>query len=126
MPIPEAVRGTGDFRKNPNNINRKGRPISIKNQLKQLLAKNGELAIPAENFKRKVTKEGKEFYIFKIPTQEALAAKLITMAMSKNSNGFHALKLLLETFDGKAKQEIEQKEEIIVEYKNVSKQFANE
>jgi hypothetical protein len=36
-----------------------------------------------------------------------LALKLVNTAMSKGTNGFNALKLMLETFDGKAKQEID-------------------
>jgi len=101
-------RNTNGLDKNPENINRAGRPISIKNELKELLLKEGELPIPASNFIKKTTIKNKEYYIFKIPTKNALATRLITMAMSKNSNGFNALKLLLETFDGKATQQVEQ------------------
>lgn len=104
-------RNTNGLDKNPDNINKSGRPISIKNQLKELLAKNGELPISSDTFLRMITnkKDGKEYYLFKIPTQDALALKLISLAMSKNTNGFNALKLLLETFDGKANQPIENK-----------------
>ena len=99
---------TNVFDKHHENINKKGQPVSIKNQLKDLMLKDGELPIPAKNFiKKKIIKE-EEYYIFKIPTQNALAARLVTLAMSKNNNGFNALKLLLETFDGKAQQTIQQ------------------
>jgi len=67
---------------------------------------------------------GKEYYIFKIPTQEALAMKLVTTAMAKSgANGFQALKLLLETFDGRAKQDIEltNTEPTKIIFENVSK-----
>ena len=40
-----------DFR--PENINRKGQPVSIKNQLKELMLNDGELPIPAKNFIKK-------------------------------------------------------------------------
>ena len=103
MPIPEEVRGTAGFDKHPENINKKGRPISIKNQLKELLVKDGELPIPKSAFIR----ETDTHYFFKLPTQQALALKLVNMAMAKGANGFQALKLLLETFDGKAAQTIQ-------------------
>jgi len=98
---------TEGFDKNKNNINRKGQPVSIKNQLKELLLNDGELPIPADQFLRMKKSNEKEYYIFKIPTQDALALRLLSIAMSKNTSGFNALKLLLETFDGKATQVIE-------------------
>ena len=104
MPKPENIIGKG-FDKRPENINKKGRPPSIKNELKSILLKDGELPIP----KNALMRETETHYFFKLPTQEALAMKLVSMAMSKNANTFNALKLLLETFDGKAKQEIDQK-----------------
>ena len=98
---------TNGFQKNPQNINKKGAPVSIKNQLKELLLNDGELPIPADQFLRMKKSNEKEYYIFKIPTQDALALRLLSIAMSKNTSGFNALKLLLETFDGKATQVIE-------------------
>ena len=94
---------TNGLDKHPENINRKGRPVSIKNEIKQVLLKDGEIPIP----KSVLVKETAEYYIFKVPTQEALAMKLISMAMSKGNNSFNALKLLMETFDGKATQKID-------------------
>ena len=107
------------FDQHPENINRKGQPISIKNQLKEVLLKQGELPIP----KNQLVRETETHYIFKLPTQEALALKLVNMAMSKNSNGFNALKLMLETFDGKAQQTVDMKTDQVIKYQNVSKQF---
>ena len=99
--------GKGDFRENPQNINRKGTNPSIKNQLKELLFNEGELPIPADQLIKEKTIDGKKYFVFKIPTQNALALRLLSLGMSKNTNGFNALKLLLETFDGKAKQEVD-------------------
>jgi len=107
MPIPEKVRNTAGFDKHPENINRKGQPVSIKNQLKDILRKDGELPIPKEQFIRMAEKDGKEYYIFKIPTQTSMALKLVSMAMGKNNNAFQAIKLVQEMFDGRAKQEID-------------------
>ena len=101
----ENLTGTQGLDKNPQNINKKGRPVSIKNQLKEMLLKDGELPIPKESF----VKQTETHYIFKLPTQEALALKLVNMAMSKGSNGFNALKLMLETFDGRATQTVDAK-----------------
>jgi len=43
--------------------------------------------------------------------------------MSKGSNGFNALKLMLETFDGRAQQTVDMKTDQVIKYQNVSKQF---
>jgi len=115
----ENLTGTQGLDKNPQNINKKGRPVSIKNQLKEMLLKDGELPIPKESF----VKQTETHYIFKLPTQEALALKLVNMAMSKGSNGFNALKLMLETFDGRAQQTVDMKTDQVIKYQNVSKQF---
>ena len=104
MPKPENIIGKG-FDKHPENINKKGRGISIKNQLKEILLKDGELPIPITA----LVKQTETHYIFKLPTQEALALKLVNTAMSKGTNGFNALKLMLETFDGRATQTVDAK-----------------
>ena len=110
---------TAGFDVNKENINKKGRGISIKNQLKEILLKDGELPIPITALVRQT----ETHYIFKLPTQEALALKLVNTAMSKGANGFNALKLMLETFDGKAQQTVDMKTDQVIKYQNVSKQF---
>ena len=114
------TRNTKGFDVNKTNINTSGRSPSIKGQIKKLLLKDGEARIRKCNLIR----ETKEFYIFKIPTQKALAANLLDMAMGDGANGFQALKLILETFDGRAKQEIgaDTNPPAII-FQNVSKQF---
>ena len=58
MPFPESVRNTAGFDKHPENINRDGKQQpSIKRQLKELLAKNGEFAIPEKLLLRMEVKE---------------------------------------------------------------------
>jgi len=101
----ENLTGTQGLDINPQNINKKGRPVSIKNQLKKILLKDGELPIPITALVRQT----ETHYIFKLPTQEALALKLVNTAMSKGTNGFNALKLMLETFDGRATQTVDAK-----------------
>ena len=117
---------TNGFQKNPKNINRNGAQISIKNQLKELLLKEGELPLPVKQFVKMDIIDGKEYYIFKIPTQLALALKLVSMAMGKNNNAFQAIKLIQEMYDGRAKQEIDANMETTIKYQNVSKQFPDE
>jgi len=68
--------------------------------------KDGELPIPKEQFLKMAEKDGKEFYIFKISTQTAMALKLQSMAMGNNSNAFQAIKLIQEMFDGRAFQSL--------------------
>ena len=109
MPIPEDKRNTAGFDKHPENINKKGRGVSIKNQLKEILLKDGELPIPKNQFIRMQTVNDKEYYIFKVPTQDALSLKLLSMAMGKNNNAFQALKLIQEMYDGKSQQSIDHK-----------------
>ncbi len=110
MPKPENVIGKG-FDKYPEHINKKGRPVSIKREIRELLMKDGELPISVNQFirmdKRIVKGKEKEFYVFKIATQEAMAAELISMAMSRNTNGFRAIQLILEHFDGKPAQSLD-------------------
>lgn len=107
MANAENIKGKG-FDKYPEHINKKGAGVSIKKQLKELLLKQGELTIPKKDF----IKETETAYIFKIATQESLALKMLNIAMSKTSNNLKAIQLILETFDGKAKQEIENKIDI--------------
>jgi hypothetical protein len=106
MPIPENVRGTGDFRAHPENINRKGRPPSIKKQLKEILQKDGEFAMPEKLLLRTEVKEGETYYIFKMPTEKAIANKLISLAMRSNVTGLRAIQMIMEQIDGKPHQSI--------------------
>ena len=99
----ENLEKAQGFDVHPENINKKGRPPSIKNQLKEILKKDGKFPIS----KTLLIKETEDNYIFKIPTEQALAFRLSAMAVGGGKDAFKALKLLLETFDGQAKQPIE-------------------
>ena len=48
----ENLTGTQGLDINPQNINKKGRPVSIKNQLKKILLKDGELPIPIRSLRK--------------------------------------------------------------------------
>ncbi|RMZ50069.1 hypothetical protein EB822_10350, partial [Flavobacteriaceae bacterium PRS1] len=72
------------FDKRPENINRKGRPISIKQDLKNILETKGEINIKAENI-ISINKNGS--VTVKMPTSESLAMKLLQIASSGKNSG---------------------------------------
>jgi len=93
------------FDKMPENINREGRPVSIRQQLKDLLEAEGNVTMPA-NQVVKVNEDGS--VVLKLPTQMQLAMKLSSWAMSKKGNdSLKAIQMIMEQVDGKPKQEIE-------------------
>ena len=61
------------FSKNKSNINKKGRPVSIRTQLKELLLNEGNLTIPSTQIV-KVNDDGS--IVMKVPTEMQLALKL--------------------------------------------------
>lgn len=82
-----------------------GRPVSIKNQLKDLLQSDGNITIPANQVLR-VNDDGS--VIMKVPTQMQLAMKLSSWAMSKKGNdSLKAIQMIMEQVDGKPRQEID-------------------
>lgn len=102
---------TNGFEKNPQNINRKGAPrkVSIKRELEKLLQADGTLVFRGNqiiDFGKEP--DGTQYVKIKLPTQEALAHKMISIAMGSNkySNTLRALIQLLEQFDGKPNQNI--------------------
>ncbi|MCP4181428.1 MAG: hypothetical protein GY756_27005 [bacterium] len=91
------------FDKNPQNIGNK-KP-SIKNQLKELLEKDGALNIPAKSV-LKINDDGS--VTIKLPTEMQLAMKLKQWAMSKKGNdSLKAIQMIMEQIDGKPKQEVD-------------------
>ncbi len=96
---------TNGFQKHPENIVKrdgKGRPISVKTMLKDLMKQDGEIKIDRRNIVRETTTH----LIVKIPTLDAVAMRLLSMAMSSGSTGFQAIKLIVEYLDGKPVQPI--------------------
>lgn len=99
----ESAKG-GGFDNNPQNINRNGRPVSIRNQLKDLLEAEGNVTMPA-NQVVKVNEDGS--VILKLPTQMQLAMKLSSWAMSKKGNdSLKAIQMIMEQVDGKPDQKV--------------------
>ena len=92
--------------KNPENINRNGRPVSIKAQLKDILESEGNLTIQANQV---VQIKDSGDVVIKVPTQMQMAMKLSSWAMSKKGNdSLKALQMIMEQIDGKPTQPIEQ------------------
>ena len=88
--------------KNPENINRNGRPVSIKAQLKDLLESEGNLTITANQV---VQIKDSGDIVIKVPTQMQMAMKLSSWAMSKKGNdSLKALQMIMEQIDGKPNQ----------------------
>jgi len=97
---------TNGLDKNKGNINREGRPVSIRGQIKELLEDDGQLTIPASQI---VTTKEDGSVVVKVPTQTQIALKLQWWAMSKKGNdSLKAIQMIMEQVDGKPMQEIKQ------------------
>jgi len=82
-----------------------GRPVSIRNQLKDLLEADGNVTMPA-NQVLKINDDGS--VVLKLPTQMQLAMKLSSWAMSKRGNdSLKAIQMIMDQIDGKPLQAIE-------------------
>ena len=96
---------TNGFDKNPQNINKKGQPVSIRAQLKDLLEADGNVRIPARQV-IKVHYDGS--VTLKLPTQMQLAMQLSSWAMSKKgTDSLKAIQMIMETIDGKPDQSVD-------------------
>ncbi|VBB48201.1 conserved hypothetical protein [uncultured Paludibacter sp.] len=103
-------KNTNGFDKNPQNINTNGRPASIRNELKELIERDGEITIPAFQVRR-INEDGS--VVLNLPTQEQLAMKLIDWAVSKKGNdSLKAIQMIMEQIDGRPEQKIELQKEI--------------
>ena len=102
---------TKGFDKHPENINRKGQPrkVSIKKELENILLADGVIKFTGKQIVEVGEENGVQFVKVKLPTQNALAHKMVSIAMGSNkySNTLRALIQLLEQFDGKPSQQID-------------------
>lgn len=97
-------RNSNGFDKRPLDAKKGGRKPSIKNQLKELLLSDGKLKIQAKDV---ISIEDDGSVIIQIPTQMQLAMKLKQLAMGgKNNVTLNAIKTILEQFDGRPHQTI--------------------
>lgn len=92
-----------------------GRRPSIRNQLKELLEKDGKVKI---NAKQVISIEGDGSVIIKLPTEMQLAMKLQQWALSKRGNdSIKAIQMIMEQIDGKPLQEIKQEGDVTISFK---------
>lgn len=90
------------FSTHPENINRNGAPISIRKEIKQLLASDGKMRIEWKNVEKIVQDEYIEVII---PKKDMIAMKLFHWAMSKKGNdSTKAIQMIIEHIDGRPHQ----------------------
>lgn len=95
------------FDKNPQNINRKGRPPSIRAQLKDIMESEGDVLFQANQVKD-IREDGS--VVIKVPTQMQMAMKLQSWAMSRRgSDSLKAIQMIMEQVDGKPEQTVDLK-----------------
>ena len=95
---------TGGFQVNPQNINKKGPPISIRNQIREILAMDGRMKIKAEHVIKK-HEDGSVDII--MPKKDMVAMKVMQLAMTgSGSTTIRALQLIIEHLEGKPHQNL--------------------
>lgn len=107
IPFQGAIHG-GGFDKNPQNINRKGAPMSFKRRFKELV--EGSKAVRTKLAECTIIKDpkGVEWVEIPIPSVDRMLVRLIEISESNNTKeALNALKFFWEQFDGKAKQTVE-------------------
>lgn len=93
---------TQGFEKNPQNINKKGPPISIRNQIREILAMDGKMHIKPEHV-IKIREDGSVDIL--MPKKDMVAMKVMQLAMTGNgATTIRALQLILEHLEGKPHQ----------------------
>lgn len=110
------IKGTDNkrgFQVHPENINRKGQPLSIKTRLKALMKEGGKIRIPVDEVELIELEDG-DVYEIQIPDFDAFVYRYIQLMLSSNDKvAFDALKHYWEQDDGKAKQSVEHSGEIV-------------
>ena len=101
------------FQVHPENINRKGQPLSIKTRLKALMKEGGKIRIPVDEVELIELEDG-DMYEIQIPDFDAFVFRYLQLMLSSNDKvAFDALKHYWEQDDGKAKQSVEHSGEIV-------------
>ena len=95
---------TAGFQVNPQNNNKKGPPVSIRNQLKQILMSDGSIKIKPEHVK-KINDDGSVEVI--MPKKDMVAMKLMQWALSnKGNDSIRAIQLVMEHLEGRPAQSL--------------------
>jgi len=117
---------TNGLDKNPQNINKKGRPVSIRNSIIELLEKDGVLFVQNteiinSNATRKIGDQKVEGIEIKLPTVLHISNRLLKWAMSKKGNdGLKAIQMVMEQIDGKPMQKIQQENKEVDEFSGMT------
>lgn len=97
---------TNGFDKNPENINKDGRPISVREDLKRILSGAGTIKIKARDV---VSTDSNGDVTITAPQSFLLADQLLKWALSRKGNeSLKAIQMIMEQVDGKPKQSIDQ------------------
>ncbi|HRB54625.1 MAG TPA: hypothetical protein PLD87_13185, partial [Bacteroidia bacterium] len=102
------------FDKNPQNINRKGQPLSVNKRIDQMLKEgNGIIRIHEDKVKVVENEEGR-FYEIEMPEFDAVCMKYISIMLgSDNKDASKLLMHYIDHRDGRAKQSVEHSGEIV-------------
>ena len=93
---------TGGFQANPQNINKKGPPISIRNQIREILAMDGKMHIKHEHV---ISQNDDGSVDIIMPKKDMVAMKVMQLAMTgSGSTTIRALQLIIEHLEGKPHQ----------------------
>ena len=95
---------TNGFDKRPKDAANGGRPVSIKKEMINLLGKDGRVTIPSSQVLQ-VKDDGS--VVLRLPTQQQLAMKLISIAMGSGNQSIRALLAMIDHVDGRAVQKVE-------------------
>lgn len=96
---------TNGFQKNPQNINKNGRPYSIDKRIKELLTKEGEYIIKKGSI-LEILDNGDIKVI--LPTSEQISMLLFNIAIKGKNDSLKAIQMIIERMDGKPLQKVEQ------------------
>lgn len=95
---------TEGFEKHPENINKKGRPLSIRNQIREILAMDGTMKIDKKHV-IKINDDGSVEII--MPKKDMVAMKLIQWAMSnKETASVRSIQIIMEHLEGRPHQSL--------------------
>jgi len=87
-----------------NNANPKGRPISIRNQIREILAMDGTMKIKPEHVKKINTDGSVEILM---PKKDMVAIKLMQWAMSnKETASVRSIQIIMDHLEGRPAQSL--------------------
>lgn len=96
---------TAGFQVNPQNINKKGGPLSIRNQIREILAMDGRMKIKKEHVMA-INEDGSVEIL--MPKRDMVAMKLLQWAMSnKETASVRSIQIIMDHLEGKPHQSVD-------------------